>query len=133
MNNLSENSPFIVTEYAVYSKKNSIVYITFKKNLILNLDTAKKIVRERLKFQADTTYPVICDVTAIRSIDENARMYLASIGSHQLTAVALVSLTPTLYEMGTYYKEFDTPKSPTEVFSSIEAAEEYMNGLTRKP
>lgn len=132
MKNFLKNRPTTnrrENNHAIYIKKDNILYVLFKDNLVLNHTAAQEIVRDRLKFQAYTSYPVICDVSGIQSIDEEARRYLATMGSNQLNAAALVSHNATLYEMGTYYKELDTPKAPTEVFSTMEAAEEYIKKL----
>lgn len=124
---------YLVTDHAIYQKKDSIIYITFRENLNLNARTAQAIVAERLAFQANAPYPVICDVTTIKSIDEEARMYLASRGSNQIEVVALVSEASTVYEMGMLYKAFNSPKAPTEVFSTAEEAENYIKQLKKEP
>lgn len=124
---------YFENDFAAYLKKDYILYIRFKENLSLTYAAAKKIVRDRLRFQAHSAYHVICDVSGIRTIDEAARDYLATKGSYQLKAAALVTGKRTLYKMGTYYKVFNTPKILTEVFSTLEEADAYIKNLTAKP
>lgn len=124
---------YFENSFAAYMKKDAVIYILFKNRLVLNLKTAQQIVHDRLRFQAYTSYYAICDVSGIQSIDEAARDYLATKGSYQLKAAALISHKATLHEMGTLYTIFNQPKVPTKLFHSLETAEEYINNLTEKP
>lgn len=113
-------------KYAFYELKNSILYITFKEYLTITLQTAFQIVRDRLVFQSYKPYPVICDITHVRSIDFDARQYLSVDGSTLLSSVALVSKLQTIYSMALFYIEVNTPKVPTQVFKTVLDAELFI-------
>jgi len=119
--------------YAVYQKKDSVLYITFKKLTVLNLDAAKKVVKDRMNFQAYACYNVICDVSGLTSITYDARQYLSTDGSNMLTVVALVSDNTTIYTMGRCYLLYNHPTVPTRIFKNQQEAEKYINQITKKP
>jgi len=136
MKNLLKNKSrinYLENSFAAYMKKDSILYILFKNHLVLNHKSALQIVSDRLRFQSYTSYHVICDVSGIKCISEAARDYLATKGSYQIKAVALISNTSTLYEMGNIYRVFNKPKVSTELFDNLQAAEEYIKNLIEKP
>ncbi len=117
---------YFENDFAAYMKKESILYIRFKNKVTLNYRAACKVVRDRLWFQAYSSYHIICDVSAIHSIDEPARDYLATKGSYLAKNVALISEKATLYEMACIYTVFNTPSVATELFHNLQSAEEYI-------
>lgn len=119
--------------YAVYQKKDSVLYITFKKQAVITHDAAEKIVKDRMHFQAYACYSVICDVSGLASITYDARQYLSADGSNMLTAVALVSNNPATYTMGRCYLFYNRPTVPTRIFKNQYEAEKYINQITKKP
>lgn len=123
---------YFENDFAIYFKKEAILYILFKNKLQLNYHSASKIVRDRLWFQAYSSYHVICDVSALYSIDEAARDYLATKGSYLVKTVALISDKATLLEMGSIYTIFNKPSADTQLFSNLYAAEEYIKAKTKK-
>lgn len=124
---------YFENSYAAYMKKDGIIYILFKDHLVLNHNAAQQILRDRLKFQSYTSYYVICDVSGIKSIDEDARDFLASKGSYDIKAVALISHKSTTYEMGTFYTHFNRPNVPTNVFTTLDSAVKFIQNLSDKP
>lgn len=119
--------------YAIYQKKDSVLYITFKKQTVLTHDAAEKIVKDRMNFQAYAWYSVICDVSGLASITYDARQYLSIDGSNMLTVVALVSDNTTIYTMGRCYLLYNHPTVPTQIFKNQQEAEKYINQITKKP
>lgn len=119
--------------YAVYQKKDSVLYITFKNQTALTHAAAEEIVQDRLNFQAYARYSVICDVSGLTSITYDAREYLSTYGSNMLTAVALVSANPTIYIMGRCYLFYNRPTIPTRIFKNQHEAEKYINQITKTP
>lgn len=114
-------------KHAYYRLKNSILYITFKKGLVLTLKAALQIVHDRLTFQSYTAYPVICDISNVKSIEFDARQYLSAEGSTLLTAVALVTTHQTIYSMARFYVEVNIPKVPTQIFKNTADAEAFID------
>lgn len=124
---------YFENNYAAYMKKDAVIYILFKDRLVLNIRAAQQIVRDRLKFQSYTSYYVICDVSGIKSIDEAARDFLATKGSYDIKAVALLTCESTLYEMSTFYTLFNRPNVPTKVFTTLDSAVKFIQNLSDKP
>lgn len=123
---------YFENSFAAYMKRDAVLYILFKDHLVLNHKAAQQIVRDRLKFQSYTSYYVICDVSGIKSIDEAACDYLATKGSYDIKAVALLTHKSTLYEMGTFYSIFNRPNVPTELFTTLDSAVQYIKDLSEK-
>lgn len=129
----SNNTERRENAYAVYQKRDSVLYITFKKQTVLTHDAAEKIVKDRMNFQAYACYSVICDVSDLTAITYDAREYLSTNGSNMLTAVALVSDKETIYTMGRCYLFYNRPTVPTQIFKNQHEAEKYINQITKKP
>lgn len=123
MNHYYENA------HAIYEIRHSILYITFKKGLVLTYDTARQIVHDRLTLQSYASYAIICDISEVAHIDYEARMYLSTYGSSLVKAVALLSTNKTLFSMARFYIEINIPKVPTRLFIAIEEAENYVKSL----
>jgi len=111
---------------AQYELKQDVLYVRFKKDLIINHEIALALVADRLRLQSFTKYKAICDVSDILSIDSEARRYLSIYGSSLLTQVALVSTNIPLYHMARFYININKPKVPTAIFMSIKEAEKYL-------
>ncbi|WP_177765317.1 hypothetical protein [Flavobacterium sp. I3-2] len=111
---------------AQYELKQGVLYVRFKKDLIINHEIALALVADRLRLQSFTKYKAICDVSDILSIDSEARRYLSIYGSSLLTQVALVSTNIPLYHMARFYININKPKVPTAIFMSIKEAEKYL-------
>lgn len=136
MKNLLKNKSgtnYFENNYAAYMKKDGVIYILFKDRLVLNIRAAQQIVRDRLKFQSYTSYYIICDVSGIKSIDEAARDFLATKGSYDIKAVALLTCESTHYEMSTLYTLFNRPNVPTKVFTTLDSAVKFIQNLSDKP
>ena len=129
----SNNSKRHENAYAVYQKKDSVLYITFKKQTTLTHDAAKKVVKDRMNFQAYACYSVICDVSDLTSITYDARQYLSTDGSNMFNAVALVCGKEPVYTMGLCYLFYNRPTVPTRIFKNQIEAEKYINQITKKP
>lgn len=125
MNNHYEN------KYAVYQIRDYILYITYKKGLILNYAAARQIVHDRLSLQSYESYPVICNVSEVKNIDFEARGYLSIYGSILITIVALLSYNKTIYSMGRFYIEVNSPKVPTQIFNNLEEAEIFITTVIK--
>ena len=102
------------------------MYITFSKDLKITIVEAQSLVLDRLRLQSYTDFCVLCDVSAIHSIDIEARNYLSTYGSSMLKKVALVATNPPIYQMARFYIRTNSPKVPTAVFKSIHEAETYL-------
>ncbi|GHA32889.1 hypothetical protein GCM10007103_12920 [Salinimicrobium marinum] len=108
----------IENEYAKLWISEGILYFIYKPQTILQLDTAKKIVMDRLKLQNEISYPVLCDLRMVKDSEKIARDYLAREGSILTKAVAFL-VEPPFSEATIYlYLRTSKPVIPTQIFTT---------------
>lgn len=117
---------FSENEYATYHIQEDILFVTYKKGIFINLPTAIQIVEDRLVLQEGLSYPVLCDIREVRSIDKAARDYLAVEGSLLIDAVAYL-VEPTVSKaISEFYIHINKPPIPSKNFTDIEAAKAFL-------
>ena len=126
MNTYHENN------YATYSLLLGIVYVYYKKDVVIDLEAAKEIVRDRLEFQDGRAYPVLCDITDVHYVAYEARTYLAFYGSQLTEHVALVCRQMGNYHMAEFFIGTDQPLQETQLFTNEAAALEFLETLKKK-
>jgi hypothetical protein len=108
----------VENEYAKLWISEGILYFIYKPQTILQLDTAKKIVMDRLKLQNEISYPVLCDLRMVKDSEKIARDYLAREGSILTKAVAFL-VEPPFSEATIYlYLRTSKPVIPTQIFTT---------------
>lgn len=130
---LSSNQPmkeqYIENDFAVFHVEDGIMHFTYKEGAILDLSASQQVVADRLKLQGDLSYPVICDIRGLSSIDRAARDFLAKQGSEQVTAVALLVDSPARKLMSNFYLTVNKPLVPTKLFTSETEAVSFLKNL----
>ncbi|MBJ7880509.1 DUF7793 family protein [Gelidibacter salicanalis] len=114
-------------DYASYRLRNGILYFEYKENVIVNLEEAIKIVDDRLKLQAGKSYPILCNTRGIKSMDKDARWYLATEGSQLAIAVALIRNTPLSRLLAEMYMLGSVPSVPTKIVDNEGEGLEFLN------
>lgn len=117
---------YFENEYALYMLKDQIVHITYKKGVEIDLKASKQIVRDRLEFQEERPYPVLCDIRHLRRVDKPARDFLAIQGSLLVTALAIIIEPPVTDAMTQFYLRTNNPDVPTDSFSETAKAIGYL-------
>lgn len=56
---------------------NNILYGKYKQDLVINIHTAKEMVKDRHKVAAGISRPFLVDVTGLLCVDNDGRNYLA--------------------------------------------------------
>ena len=120
---------FYENEYTTYQLMDNIVHITYKKGVEIDLGASKQIVRDRLMFQEERAYPVLCDIRQLRKVDKPARDYLALEGSQLVTALAFVIEPPVTDAMTQFYLKTNHPDIPTASFRDLAKAVAYLGGF----
>lgn len=116
--------------YASFEIKEGVLFFIYKEGIDIDLATARKIVSFRLNYQKGKKYPVLCNVNGIRSIDVNARRFLATEGSVLIKAVALVSDTPLSLILSEIFIKGNSPTVPARVcINEKEGMVIYLNFL----
>jgi|SRR5690554_4291384 len=103
-----------------------LLYFIYKPIPYLDLETAKKIVSDRLQYQQHVYFPILCDTRGIKDSEKTARDYLAKEGSTLAKAVAILDDRNVSRVMHRFYLRHNQPVVPTQVFSTQEAAITYL-------
>jgi hypothetical protein len=103
-----------------------IVHVTYKKGVEIDLRASKQIVRDRLMFQEEMAYPVLCDIRSLRKVQKPARDYLAMEGSQLIIALAFIIEPPVTDAMTQFYLKTNHPDIPTATFKDIAKAISYL-------
>ncbi|WP_026979093.1 hypothetical protein [Flavobacterium tegetincola] len=113
-------------KYAQFEVQDGILFITYKLNTTLNLEVAQRVVADRIRFQNNTNFLVLCDIRGIVHSDKRGRDFLAHSGSLLVKAVALLVHEKVLFGMSSFYLEVNKPAVPTEIFTDKIIAVDYL-------
>lgn len=117
---------FYENEYAQFWIANGILFFEYKPNTILNLEVAQRVVADRIHFQNEKSFPVLCDVRGVVNTDKSARDYLAQSGSVLTKAVALIVHQKVSTTISNFYLRISKPSVPTQLFNGREDALAYL-------
>lgn len=117
---------YFENDFTQYMLVDNIVHIIYKKGVFIDLQASKRIVRDRLMFQEERAYPVICDIRQLRKVDKAARDYLALEGSLLIKALAFIIEPPVSDVMTRFYLMTNHPEIPTATFREISKALAYL-------
>lgn len=106
--------------------KEGILFARFTSNLEMTLDVARTCVEARIFFSRGVSYPICVDMRDLKSMDKQARQYLASMGATLVTAGALITPSAISRTMGNIFLKVDRPPVPTRLFTSEEKAVEWL-------
>lgn len=114
------------TRFSRFWVSEGILYFVYKPIVYLDYTTAKTIVRERLLFQRETAYPILCDTSGIADSEKSARDYLANDGSALAKAVAIVDYRKVSKILLRFYLMKNKPSTPTKIFRTKAQAIEFL-------
>ncbi len=109
------------TEDVLFEIVNNVCYMTYKDELKITLDNAKRIVSDRKKFTEGKNYAGIIFMTGLTSINREARMYLSSDEAITgINACAVVSDSGFNNFLANFFLRisFNKPKMPVKLFTS---------------
>lgn len=118
MNNLIEN------DYAKFWIEKDILFFVYKNGVTIDLKASMEIVKDRLLLQQGKSFLIFCDIRGIKTIDKNARNYLAIEGSVLIEAVAVLSNTPLTITISDFYIKTSVPSITTKEF--IEKSDAFL-------
>ncbi|MDY7396862.1 hypothetical protein UMM65_16570 [Aureibaculum sp. 2210JD6-5] len=113
--------------HAKFWIQNEILHCTYKHIELLDLATAQSIVRDRLHFQQEISYPIFCDIRGMMSSEKSARDYLAKNGSILAKAVAIYDDRYIAEVMSQFYLNKNRPLVPSKLFRNYQEAIEFLN------
>ena len=114
------------TPYANFSIADGILHCIYKPNVVLTFDVAHLVVADRLRFQNEKAYPVLCDIRGIIDTEKSGRDYLAQYGSSLTKAVAILTHQTVLNTISSFYLSINKPITPTMLFISQFKALNYL-------
>lgn len=80
------------TPFANFILANGILIGKYKTGLVITIDIAKQIAKDRIKISGEKSYPLLIDGSGLKSIDREAREYFASEeGQKYITAAAFLA------------------------------------------
>ena len=112
------------TKYSEMWINDGILYFKYKPIPEINLRKAKVIIAQRLLFQNEKLYPILCDMRKIGNITDKAMSFLASDGTVMIKALAIIAHSSYEHYMGKIFIDFHHPHIPTKLcFKQHEALE----------
>ncbi len=118
---VEEQRSLIKTPVCEWHEEDGIIMSKYLKGVVLNLEDTKEMVRMRLEKQTKVM-PIFNDPTAMKSIEKEARDYLANEGSEGLSAVAILVTNSVAYMAFNFYVKLSKPKVPTKFFTDKDEA-----------
>ncbi|HSD06395.1 hypothetical protein [Flavobacterium sp.] len=113
---------FYENDYANFRIAEGILFFEYKPNTIINLKVAKRVVSDRIRFQNEKSFPVLCDVRGVIDTEKAGRDYLAQYGSLLTEAVGLLVDEKVILTISTFYLQISKPTVPTQIFTKKEDA-----------
>jgi len=104
-------------------------FFEYKPDTIIDLKVAQCVVTDRIHFQNERSYPVLCDIRGIVATKKSGRDYLAQSGSILTKAVGLIVHEKVLLTISTFYLQISKPSVPTQIFTEEDDALAYLKGF----
>jgi hypothetical protein len=120
---------FYENKYARFRIVEGILFFEYKAQLTIDLEVAQCVVHDRIHFQKERAFPVLCDARGVLATEKAARDYLAQSGSVLVKAVALLVYAKVLLTMSCFYTQISKPTIPTQVFTKEADALVYLKGF----
>jgi hypothetical protein len=121
---------FYENDHAQFWIIDGILFFKYKPKTFIDLKVAQLVVTDRIHFQREKAYPVLCDIRGVVGTDKAGRDYLAQSGSLLTRAVGLVAQEKVLLTISTFYLQVSKPAVPTQIFTTEAAALNYLQGFT---
>ncbi|WP_348800138.1 DUF7793 family protein [Flavobacterium adhaerens] len=117
---------FYENNYARFWVSDDILFFEYKPNTIIDLKVAQCVVTDRIRFQNEKSFPVLCDVRGVISTEKAGRDYLAQSGSILTKAVGLLIHEKVILTISTFYLKISKPIVPTKIFTNQNEALVYL-------
>lgn len=115
---MKDTAPILDNEFTTITIQNGIIISTWKKHLV-DLETAKGIIKSRLQISMGKKYPVLIKIQSINGSTKEARNLFASEeGSKEVSAVAIYIDSIVDKMIATVFINMNKPKIPTKIFNN---------------
>jgi hypothetical protein len=116
-------------DFARFWITDGILFFEYKPNTTIDLKVAQCVVTDRINFQNERTYPILCDIRGVVATEKAGRDHLAQSGSILTQAVALIVHEKISLIISTFYVEISKPSVPTQIFTAEDEALVYLKGF----
>lgn len=113
--------------YATFWLADGILFWTYKPQVVLTVRVAQRVVADRLWFQNEKAFPILCDIRGVVRTEKAGRDYLAQYGSSLATAVAILTDHVVMNTVSNFYINITKPFAATKHFSCETEALKYLN------
>lgn len=98
-----------------------------------DLQTVQELVKDRKKVFNGIIYPIIANVTSLKSSTKAARDFFASeAGCEGINAAAVIINSPVGSIIGNFYIRISRPLRPTKLFTDVTQAKKWLAQFVRK-
>ena len=113
------NQPVEVRTQFIWRDGDGIIRVKIKPHIDLNLADAQEALRAIDGLCEGRKRPVLVDITEIKSMDREARVFFAGPETAQVeSAAALVVRSPLTRAIGNFFMGLNKPLFPTRLFTS---------------
>lgn len=116
-------------DFAQFWISDGILFFRYKPNTTIDLKVAQCVVTDRIHFQNERSYPILCDIRGIVGTEKAGRDYLAQSGSILAEAVGLIVHEKVLLTISSFYLQISKPSVPTQIFIDEDDALAYLSGF----
>jgi len=113
-------------DYAHFWIDEGILHFVYKPNTVIDLNVARAIVKDRLRFQDGVSYPILCDIRHLKTDNKAAREFLAEKGCYNALAIALVIEKEYLGTLTKAFLIISNPSVPTKEFTDMPEALSFL-------
>lgn len=110
------------SEVVEICKVDEIVICTFAKGSVVDIQTAKQMVKERLEFQKGNSYPLMIRLNGLKFASSEARNYMKKEGQQGIKAGAFIVSNPVERIILNFLLTISTPHVPTKSFTNEKEA-----------
>ena len=115
------------TPYVYYELMGDLLVATYKKDLKVNLEMAREIIKERHEFTDHKPVVLLVYNQGVVRMDKKAKELLASgDGVKGIIAAAIVVGSPFTSFMANFFVSVNKPKMPARVFSDPQGALKWL-------
>ncbi len=104
-----------------------MLYCKYKKGVVINLEGAKKIVRERLEFQKGVDYFILVDASEVMFITSKAKAYFRTHGEQGVKCYSIIMNANKVHRLIlNAYAKLAKKVVPFKVFTDYEDAKSWL-------
>ena len=118
----------IETPDVFFKIENETLFCSYKQNIVMDLNMAKRIVKDRMEFTKGKSYPILIDFTNLKSASKEARDYMNDPkgGLMGLKRGAFLSNNVVTTVFINLYLKINRPTIPAKFFTNKQEALKWL-------